>query len=126
MSITLNLNNVDDNGISDENKLSLSLSVNDVIKLPLKDVLKTQKLIYQNCPSGDIEDFYDILKYFKFKIKAEVPRLINFRLNKLSDLLILLRSTNEDNIITIYKSDIIRESNNIEIIANEDKIVVYK
>lgn len=128
VNILLDLDNIDQNGESPSNTLTLSnISINDLKKISYEELLKIQLLSYNHIKSKDkylsIDEFYEQLKSFKFKVKAVHKSLISFKFNKLCDLLILLRSLDSDYIDALYyNKDILKAKEYIKIIPSKQLI----
>lgn len=130
VNILLDLDNIDQNGESPSNTLTLSnISINDLKKLGYNELLKIQLLSYNHIKAKDtylsIDEFYEQLKSFKFKVKAIHKSLISFKFNKLCDLLLLLRSLDSDYIEALYyNKDILKAKEYIKIIPSK-KLIEY-
>ncbi len=127
--LLLNLDNIDQNGVNPSNTLTLSnISLYDLKKIPFEELLKIQKLTKTHIKSKSkyvsIDEFYEQLKSFKFKVKTICPSVIHFKFDKLCDLLLLLLTLDWEFTDALYYNDqIVNAKEYIEIIPSKNLIL---
>lgn len=131
--IILDLNNINDNGIDDFNIIKLGVvTLNDLKKIKYEDLIDIQCFCYRNLTGEgtdvrfiSVEDFYKKLKSVKYKIKAIYQPLMSYKFDKLSELILLLRSLDFNYTRELYYNRDLEMAKELKIVPYNNSIEMY-